>query len=57
MAVDISEILDFLPCETPNEWVDAALAHPEELLRRGILQPSDRGIQCLLHNSPANHAH
>ncbi|MAK44214.1 MULTISPECIES: tRNA isopentenyl-2-thiomethyl-A-37 hydroxylase MiaE [Spongiibacter] len=32
MAVDISEILDFLPCETPNEWVDAALAHPEELL-------------------------
>lgn len=32
MSVDISEILDFLPCETPDGWVDAALAHPEELL-------------------------
>ena len=32
MATDISEILDFLPCETPQAWVDAALQHPEELL-------------------------
>lgn len=32
MSVDISEILEFLPCETPDGWVDAALAHPEELL-------------------------
>ena len=32
MAVDISEILEFLPCETPDAWVSAALAHPEELL-------------------------
>lgn len=32
MAVDISEILAFLPCETPDAWVSAALAHPEELL-------------------------
>ena len=32
MSVDISEILDFLPCETPDGWVGAALAHPEELL-------------------------
>lgn len=32
MSVDISEILDFLPCETPDGWVDAALAHSEELL-------------------------
>ncbi|MGB1906466.1 MAG: tRNA-(ms[2]io[6]A)-hydroxylase [Spongiibacter sp.] len=32
MAVDISEILAFLPCETPDAWVEAALAHPEELL-------------------------
>ena len=32
MAVDISEILAFLPCETPDAWVAAALAHPEELL-------------------------
>ncbi|MAY37630.1 MULTISPECIES: tRNA-(ms[2]io[6]A)-hydroxylase [Spongiibacter] len=32
MAIDISEVLDFLPCETPQAWVDAALEHPEELL-------------------------
>ncbi len=32
MAVDISEILEFLPCETPDAWVAAALQHPEELL-------------------------
>ena len=32
MSVDISEILAFLPCETPQRWVDAALAHPEEML-------------------------
>lgn len=31
-AVDISEILEFLPCATPDAWVTAALAHPEELL-------------------------
>ncbi|MGJ8686800.1 MAG: tRNA-(ms[2]io[6]A)-hydroxylase [Spongiibacteraceae bacterium] len=32
MTVDISEILAFLPCETPQQWVDGALLHPEELL-------------------------
>ncbi|MEX1665734.1 tRNA-(ms[2]io[6]A)-hydroxylase [Zhongshania arctica] len=32
MSVDISDILAFLPCETPQAWVDAALAHPEEML-------------------------
>jgi tRNA-(ms[2]io[6]A)-hydroxylase len=32
MSVDISEILAFLPCETPQGWVDAALQHPEEML-------------------------
>lgn len=32
MSVDISEILAFLPCETPQGWVDAALSHPEEML-------------------------
>ncbi len=32
MAIDISEVLDVLPCETPQAWVDAALEHPEELL-------------------------
>ncbi|CAA0089951.1 Uncharacterised protein [Zhongshania aliphaticivorans] len=32
MSVDISEILAFLPCETPQSWVDAALMHPEEML-------------------------
>lgn len=31
-AVDISEILEFLPCATPDGWVEAALAHPEEIL-------------------------
>ncbi len=29
---DISDILDFLPCPTPEAWVQAALAHPEEML-------------------------
>ncbi len=32
MAVDLSEIYDFLPCPTPDVWVAAALQHPEELL-------------------------
>jgi tRNA 2-(methylsulfanyl)-N6-isopentenyladenosine37 hydroxylase len=32
MAVDLSEIYDFLPCPTPDAWVAAALQHPEELL-------------------------
>lgn len=32
MAVDISEILAFLPCETPQAWIEGALLHPEELL-------------------------
>lgn len=32
MSTDISEILDFLPCETPDAWLEAALAHPDELL-------------------------
>src|SRR5690554_2237520 len=31
-TVDISEIVDFLPCETPQAWIQAALDHPEELL-------------------------
>ncbi|GAB3271857.1 tRNA-(ms[2]io[6]A)-hydroxylase [Parahaliea aestuarii] len=30
--VDISHILDFLPCATPRAWVDWALEHPELLL-------------------------
>lgn len=32
MAIDLSDVLDFLPCETPEAWVEAALQHPEELL-------------------------
>ncbi len=32
MSVDISEILEVLPCETPQGWVDAALRFPEEML-------------------------
>ncbi|TXS93614.1 tRNA-(ms[2]io[6]A)-hydroxylase [Parahaliea aestuarii] len=30
--MDISHILDFLPCATPRAWVDWALEHPELLL-------------------------
>lgn len=30
--IDLSDILEFLPCATPDAWVQAALAHPEELL-------------------------
>lgn len=30
--IDLTDILDFLPCATPDAWVVAALAHPEELL-------------------------
>ncbi|MFT6466650.1 MAG: tRNA-(ms[2]io[6]A)-hydroxylase [Halopseudomonas sp.] len=26
------ELIDFLPCRTPEAWVNQALAHPEELL-------------------------
>ncbi|WP_022962500.1 tRNA-(ms[2]io[6]A)-hydroxylase [Halopseudomonas pelagia] len=26
------ELIDFLPCRTPQAWVDQALRHPEELL-------------------------
>ncbi len=32
MTTDISRIQQFLLCETPQEWVDAALKHPELLL-------------------------
>ncbi|MBD2859108.1 tRNA-(ms[2]io[6]A)-hydroxylase [Spongiibacter sp. KMU-158] len=32
MSTDISEILDFLPCATPDAWIEAALAHPEDML-------------------------
>jgi tRNA 2-(methylsulfanyl)-N6-isopentenyladenosine37 hydroxylase len=31
-AVDLSEILAFLPCATPDAWIESALQHPEELL-------------------------
>nr|WP_206613447.1 tRNA-(ms[2]io[6]A)-hydroxylase [Parahaliea mediterranea] len=30
--MDISHILDFLPCATPRAWVDWALQHPQLLL-------------------------
>ncbi|GAB3380224.1 tRNA-(ms[2]io[6]A)-hydroxylase [Spongiibacter taiwanensis] len=30
--IDLTDILEFLPCATPDAWVQAALAHPEELL-------------------------
>jgi tRNA-(ms[2]io[6]A)-hydroxylase len=29
---DLSAIHDFLPCATPDAWLDAALAHPDVLL-------------------------
>ena len=32
MAAALDAIRDFLPCATPAAWVEAALAHPEELL-------------------------
>lgn len=32
MIKDIDEILSFLPCKTPNSWVEWALAHPETML-------------------------
>ena len=33
MAVTaLEEIKGFLPCETPDEWIDSALAHPDILL-------------------------
>ena len=31
-SVDIDPILDFLPCVTPQAWVDWALEHPHTLL-------------------------
>lgn len=32
MPVDLTHIEAFLPCATPRAWIDAALAHPAELL-------------------------
>lgn len=31
-AIDLTAITDFLGCETPDGWVEAALRHPEVLL-------------------------
>lgn len=32
MAAGLDAIREFLPCATPAAWIEAALAHPEELL-------------------------
>lgn len=31
-AAALDAITDFLPCATPTAWLEAAVAHPEELL-------------------------
>ena len=47
MAIDISEVLDFLPCETPQAWVDAALEHPEELLGQMVMDRASDSLSRL----------